>query len=366
MSLARRNLLRDKTRLSLSVAGVALAIMLILFLGGFRTGVYRQAAAYLDHVPGSVVVAQAGVSDFAGSTSLLPPGTVAAARRVPGVARVVPILSQVAILDLHGVKESAYVIGYAPESGGGPWQLSAGREPRAAAEVVVDRVLAQQHDLPVGARPTLMGRTFRVVGLSDGTRLWAGSYLFVRQSALATLLRAPGATGLLFVTPAAGLTPETLRQRLQSVPGTSALLKSTLIANDIALLARIYDAPLLLMVGIAFLVGVLVVGLVIYAATVERQREYGVLKAIGASSGVLYRVVTIQALIAASVGAVLGGGLALGAASLVMALRPQILLVIEPAALAGAFGVGLAMALLAALLPARAVTRLAPAEVFRR
>ena len=35
------------------------------------------------------------------------------------------------------------------------------------------------------------------------------------------------------------------------------------------------------MIAIAFLVGTMVVGLVIYTATIERQREYGVLKAMG-------------------------------------------------------------------------------------
>ena len=35
MFLAWRNLLKDKTRLALTVGGVALAVMLILLLGGF-------------------------------------------------------------------------------------------------------------------------------------------------------------------------------------------------------------------------------------------------------------------------------------------------------------------------------------------
>ena len=39
MGVATRNLLRDKTRLGLSVTGVALAIMLILILNGFIAGI---------------------------------------------------------------------------------------------------------------------------------------------------------------------------------------------------------------------------------------------------------------------------------------------------------------------------------------
>jgi ABC-type antimicrobial peptide transport system permease subunit len=48
-----------------------------------------------------------------------------------------------------------------------------------------------------------------------------------------------------------------------------------------------------------------------------------------------------------------------------MALRPQFLVVLEPAAVGGALAAGLGMAVLAAFLPARVVAGLAPAEVFR-
>jgi ABC-type antimicrobial peptide transport system permease subunit len=49
-----------------------------------------------------------------------------------------------------------------------------------------------------------------------------------------------------------------------------------------------------------------------------------------------------------------------------MALRPQFLIVYAPSAIAQALFAGLAMALLAALMPAWVIARLAPAEVFRR
>jgi len=137
------------------------------------------------------------------------------------------------------------------------------------------------------------------------------------------------------------------------------------IENDRKLMARVYDAPIGLMVGIAFFVGVLVVGLVIYTATIERRREYGAVKAIGARNRTLYRIVTTQALIAAAAGAVVGVGLAYAAGAALMAWRPQFRVDIEPAAVGVVLAASLLMALLAALIPARAVARLAPAEVFR-
>lgn len=286
MFLARRNLLQNPMRFALSVAGVALAVMLILLLSGIRSGIHRQVGLYLEHAPGAAVVSQEGVTNLLAATSLLPPGTTAATRAVPGVADVTVILSQFVILELHDRKQPAYLVGYESARGGGPWQLSEGREPRADDEAVFDRVLASRHGVRVGERFGLLGRTFTVVGLSTGTTSWLATYLFVQKSAAEALLSAaPGAASFLLVTPAAGIAPELLIERLRSVPGTTALPKQELIMNDRGLIGRVFNAPLLLMVAIAFLVGTLVVGLVIYTATVERQREYGVLKALGLRTG---------------------------------------------------------------------------------
>ena len=364
MLLARRNLFRDRTRFLLSVTGVAVSIALILLLSGYRTGVYRQASAYLDNTGGDVVLAEKGIRDFLGTSSLLPAGAREAVATTPGVARVVPIVSQFVIFDRHGRKDGLFLIGYDPAAGGGPWRLVDGREPMTDDELVIDRTTANQHGIELGDTLTLLDRETTVVGLSDGTTFWAGSIAFARITAVQSLLRTPGLRSFLLITPEAGMAPAVLRDRL-NVPGAEALLKSDVIANDAKLMARVYDAPIGIMVAIAFVVGVLVVGLVIYTATVERWREYGVVKAIGARNRVLYRVVAAQALIAAVPGAVLGIGAGFGTAAILMTWRPQFLVEIEPPTVAAVLAGSLLMAVLAALVPARSVARLEPAEVFR-
>lgn len=364
MLLARRNLLQDTTRLALSVTGVALAVMLILLLQGFLNGMYRQIAAYLQHTPGAVVVAQEDVSNLLGATSLLPPGTVAAARSRG--ATVVPILSQFVILDLHDKKQPIYLVGYDPASGGGPWQLTAGHAPLTNYQVVFDRILANRHGIVLGDTVEMMDRPFTVVGLSEGTTSWMTSFIFIRKTAAEALWRTPGGSSFLLVTPPPRMTPEALRDRLTDLPGADALLKGDMIANDARLFARFFSAPLQLMIAIAFLVGTLIVGMVIYTATIERQREYGVLKAMGAHNSVLYRIVVMQALVVAGVGVLVGIGLAAGMAQLIMALRPQFLIVLEQSAIGWAVLSGMVMAVAAALVPIRAIAGLAPAEVFRR
>ena len=366
MSLASRNLFQDKTRLALSVGGVALAVMLILILNGFLAGMNHQITSYLVNSPGSVVVAQKGVVDLLGATSLLPPGIETQVEAEQGVGQVIPILSQFVILDLHGKKQPAYLIGYNPERGGGPWRIQAGREPQTDNEVVLDRILAERHDLTLGDSIELMGQNFTIVGLSDGTASWMTSFLFIRRSAAENLLRAPGAVSFLLVIPSEGTDTNELVHRLDSLQGVNALTKATMAANDIKLFAKIFSAPLKLMVAIAFLVGTMIVGLVIYTATVERQREYGVLKAIGAPNRVLYMVVTTQALFASLAGSAVGILLASGAAQWIMSARPQFLIAFDPWDMAWALLAGLGMALAAALFPARVVAGLAPAEVFRK
>ena len=366
MLVARKNLIQEKTRFALSVGGVALAIMLVLILDGFQVGMYRQITSYLDHSEGSLVVAQEGVVNLIGATSLLPLGTRAQVEAVEGVQGVAPILSQFVILDLHDKKQPAYLVGYSPELGGGPWEIVEGREPEVDEEMVFDRVLAERHAIGVGDRVVLMDRSYRIVGLSGGTTSWMTSFLFLRKSAVESLLLSPGATSFLLVVVADGQSPEIIRDRISRLSGVEAMLKSEVQANDSRLLARFFSAPVRLMTAIAFLVGVLVVGLVIYTATVERQREYGVLKALGARNRLLYKVVLAQAALAALVGTGLGILLARAASAAIMAARPQFLVVMQSEMAGRAIVIGLGMGLLAALFPARVLAGLAPAEVFRR
>lgn len=352
----------------LSVLAVALAIMLILVLTGFVSGLQLQVTRYLDSTPGSVVLVPAGTR---GSSLVVPPQSVPMqavdqARAVEGVATAIPVVSQYAVLDLGQTKQFVVVIGYDAAAGGGPWSLRAGRLPQADDEVVLDGVLADRRGVRLDDTFGLMGQTFKVVGLSEGTTTWMTSYIFMRLAAAQRLYGSPGTVSMVLITPAAGVAPAELRDRLTGIQGTSAILKSDLIASTRNFYLSTFAAPLDLMAGIAALVGVLVVGMVVYTATVERRREYGVIKALGAANRVLYQVVAVQALIAALAGSILGVGFAAAAAELIEALRPQFLITLEPVSMLEAFAAGLVMALAAALLPARLLARLAPAEVFRR
>lgn len=365
MFIVWRNLTINRARFALSVAGVALALMLVLILAGFRTGLLLQTTAYLRNSPGSLVVAQSGVRGFFGVSSMLPVGAAEEVGRIDPRARVIPILTQSGYVNLHGKRIYVFLIGSDPASGGGPWRLAEGRQPQQGLEVVADRRLARQHGIRLGNTLEVGRLKFPVVGLSEGTASWMTSLVFIRRAALEELLLTPDLVSFLLVTPPPGVDPATAQQQLRRLDGVDVWTKGEMIGADLRTFAPLF-APITLMTVIAFAVGVLLTGLVAYTDVIERRREHGVLKALGASVWRLYRQIGAQAAIVTTLGAAAGTVLAYGVAQLITGLRPQFLVSIDPSALRTALGLGSAMALLAALLPARIIAALPPSEVFRR
>jgi putative ABC transport system permease protein len=365
--LAYRNLIQQKMRLALSIGGAALAIMLIVLLNGFLSGVYLQVTAYLDNTPADWVVAQDGVSNLLSATSTLPPGAEDQARGVPGIASVIPIISQFVILNIHDEKVVAYMVGYESEFGGGPWEIGEGRSPQRKDEIVLDRVMAQRHGFSLGDTIELLDEEFKVVGLSEGTNSWMASFIFIEKRAAEDLLLMPDTSSFLLLTMKPRSEPGAVKARLDRRLGDMEVVSADIMKqNDLDLLVEIFAVPLRLMVAISFAVGTAILGMVIYTATVERQREYGVLKAVGAKNRHLYWLVTLQGLATALFGVLIGIGLAQLAASWIMATTPKFLIVLESSEVLKASLIGLMMGLGAAILPAQRVARLDPARVFRK
>nr|MDQ6928504.1 FtsX-like permease family protein [Actinomycetota bacterium] len=100
-------------------------------------------------------------------------------------------------------------------------------------------------------------------------------------------------------------------------------------------------------------------------ATVEKTREYGVLKAIGVSNRRLYVIVLQQSLLAAMGGLVFGCVLSLLLGPAVERIVPVFVTQIRVGDIVFASVGALLMAVAASFVPARRMARLDPAEVFR-
>jgi putative ABC transport system permease protein len=359
--LVRRSVLADPRRLVVTVLGVGTALALILLLWGLWQGLGAQAGAYPDRVGADLFVAEAGTGAIEVDSSVLGPDDIRAVAAVPGVRAVHPVLYRYTVLDLHDRKLFARLVGADPQGLGGPWQIVEGRAP-GPDEVVIDRSLAREHGLAVGDRFEVLGTPLRIVGLSADSRSWMVSFVFTTHATAGTLLRTPGTANLLLI---AADQPDVVARRIAGDLGLAVLTPDAVAASNRAVLTGVMAAPVGLMIAVAFAAGVLVTSLSVYSSVIERMREFGVAKALGATGWRLVAGVVGQTVVVTGLAAVASYGIFRAAAWAVVTARPQFAVTLEPVALVVVLAVALGMALLGAVAPVARIARLDPATVYR-
>ena len=359
--LARRHLFAEPRRLAAAVSGVGLALMLILLLDGLWAGVQDQVTMYVDNAGADLYVAERGSRNFLAGASTIPADTVDAAAADPDVQWAAPVRGLFSILDLHGRKIPAYVVGSVPGRPGGPWSMKSGRTPRIADEVVVGDLIERRHGVGPGDTVEILGRRFRVVGVANASTFMT-SFVFMTHEASDTLLRSPDTTSFVLVRTDR---PDAVRERL-AAGGTYAVLDlDQLRESDMSVFTRAFGAPLRVMRLVAFAAGTLIIALTAFTSIAERRREYGIIKAMGAGLARLVSVALGQTLMLAVLGLAAGAVFLIGGRQLIEWARPQFLIVITVASVARTAVVALVMGTVAAVLPARRLASLDPATAYR-
>ena len=109
--------------------------------------------------------------------------------------------------------------------------------------------------------------------------------------------------------------------------------------------------------------GAVVVAQTIYAATIDHIREFGTLKAMGATNGYIYRIILQQAAVSAVIGYAVG--IALAIPMEVSSRSSGANIVLPTSVRAGLFGITLLMCVSAAVVSIHKATRIDPAMVFK-
>ena len=341
--------------------GIGSALMLILLLTGLWVGVQDRVTLYEDHTGAQLAVVAPGTDSLFADPGRLPASTVGQVAATPGVRWAVGVRTTYSILELHGGKAAAALVGAEPGRPGGPWALRSGRAPRSPGEVAVDALFADQHALRVGDRLQVLGARLRIVGLTANTAMFMTPLVFLTDDGLTALLRAPGTTGSVLVGTAH---PTTVAARLRGA-GLTVRTTGELHQASLRLATRIFGGPVRLMVGVGFVAGTLIVGLVAHTLLSEQRRDLGVLKALGATPGRLRRLALAETATLTAAGAVAGVVLMLAGRAAIEAWRPQFPILLTGDTLIGTALAAAAMALLAGWLPARRLARLDAASAFR-
>ncbi len=373
-SIALKNLLHDKTRLVFTTVGVTVAVVLIFAQVGVYLGFMRNASSVIDHTDADIWITSLNSPNFDWARAI-PERRLYQAREVPGVAWTEKFLFAWAVMKLEtGGTEQVQLLGFNPVTGrGGPWLMVEGH-PEAAKggkRMIVDAsAFGRLGRLRIGDTREVAGRKVDVVGISEGAKsLTTAPILFMAYETvkeLAPYYMEPDETVFVLVGVAPGEDPRVVRDRLRAtLKGVDVYTKA-----EYSWKTRRYwtletgmGMGFLLTALLAFVVGAAVAGQTLYTATMEHLREYGTLKAIGATNWALYRIVGGQAIVFA----MLGYGLGLGATLLLVRAYEGagIDMVVPEGFMAAMFFVTLVMCLGASLFSIRKAVTVDPMMVFR-
>jgi putative ABC transport system permease protein len=371
-TLAWRNLVHDKVRLAVTVTGIVFAVVLIVVELGLFLGFTTATSSLIDRSGADLWITaprvpyiEQGVpfTERKLSTVLATPGVAAASKYITRFTQ---------WKRPDGRQESVQVVGIDLASGlGAPWNIAQGSldDLRRPDAIFIDEIYRDKLGVSgVGQTVEIRGRRARVAGFTRGIRAFTTSpYVFTTfKNALDYTDLHEDQTLYILVKAAAGVDAEQLRHTL-----AARLSDVDIVTNaGFSRMTQVYwmfttgaGIAVLLAAVLGLVVGVVVVAQTIYATTVDHIREYGTLKAMGATNRYLYGVIILQAVISA----LIGYGLGMVVSVFVVRGSEQggaAILLPAPMA-AGMLVLTLAMCIGAAVVSINKVTRLDPAMVFK-
>lgn len=374
--IARRNLLAERTRFAVAVGGVAFAVFLIVLIQSLFLGYRESAGAMIEHLPFQLWVVQDGTFDLYRSTSILPGEYGDGVEDVEGVANAERILGRQVLLDVDGKNEREFFLAF--EEGAGRPVVTAGlpsdgapdavpaapRDHPAMGEVIVSGELARSANIGIGDSLSLGERRLTVSSTNDDGPSYRGfSYLNFNDAR--ELFGLGESVNYISVALDDGADATAVARTIEeTTPGVDVLTRDE-FADRSRSEIDVFTPVLAVVLSIGFVVGAAVISLTIYTSTIEKARDFGVLKALGASRWYLYRIVTAQSFAIGFLGFAAGVPLAIGVSRLVTSIVPEFVTLFVPEAILGVLAVVLLMSFVSALLPAHRISRIDPAMVFR-
>jgi putative ABC transport system permease protein len=351
---------------AISIGGVVLSVFLIFTL----TGVYIAMDSVMDKVVegagADLWITSKGSSGSLHSPSLLPTNLSQNLTRIEGIQDVSPYIRYGVLTNIGGEKFLIILNGFDTRTNlGGPWNVIKGATKPQNGEIIIDKALSSKADLGVGSTIKIGESVFKIVGLSDQTNILIGYMAFITFDDAREYL--PGnITNSFLIKVNQSSQILTVKKAIEAtLPDVGVWTNKELsdVSKSEVLGSFVPIVSILDIVGI--FVGVLVVGLLVYTMTIEKSKEYGILKAVGATNLYLYRSVLAQALILSIAGFFVGAALTVVGISAIIYFVPTFLVELTPAIFAWGFLIFIVTGVLASLIPVRRLIRIDPAIVFK-
>ncbi|HTS11737.1 MAG TPA: FtsX-like permease family protein [Candidatus Limnocylindrales bacterium] len=298
-----QNVTHRPMRTLITVIGVAVEVTLVILVVGLTSGLLQDYAHRTEGVGADVMVQPPSSSVFLSLSSAPMPITIAdRLRQLQYVQAVAPVL-----IGFNSVSALENIFGIDPESFravSGGFVLYAGHELQDPNDILVDDIYAKGRRVKVGQTLHVLGHDFHVAGIVEHGK---SARLFVLLSTLQEMMGAHDKASVFFIkcdraSHAAAVQDEVK----QLLPGYEVRMPKELMALMTSSNVPFLGTFINVMIGIAVIVGFLVTFLSMYTTVIERTREVGVLKSLGASKGYIVQVIISETTLLCALGLVVG------------------------------------------------------------
>ncbi len=299
------NLAYRPIRSVISIVAVAVEVTLILLIVGLALGILNDATQRQTGVGADVLVRPPGSAIFNGFSSAPVPIAVAdVLRQQPHVVAVAPVVTQVTsgtnIEIIYGVDLDSF------QAVGGPLQFLEGGPFRDPYDMIVDDYYAAGTHSHPGSTVDIFKHKFRISGVIPHGR---GGRRYIPIKTLQDIMGAPNKASIFYVKLDDPRNADAIVGEFKKIPGMSEYnimsmreWLSLMSADNIPGLSIFINV----VIGIAVIIGFIVIFQSMYTAVMERTREIGILKSLGASKSYIVRVILRETLLLAVAGIILG------------------------------------------------------------
>jgi putative ABC transport system permease protein len=371
LSLALRIIAYQPVRYLVALLGISVAVGLALIQLGLYRGFRENASVVVDRTQGDVWVCAKHHRNFDFPKPLCQTH-LDKVRATPGIAWAYPLLIVFASWRFpDGQTQTVEVIGFdASQRVGGPWDMGVGVPEDLARSGHVSLDAATRHQLAnagPGSEAEIGGIRVQVTALTSGILSFQGNPMVFTNLDTARAIGhlAPDEIHYAIAGLQPGADPEDVLPRLMSIEYVEAYTQ-----KDFGLKAQLYwlqctgaGVALAFAALMGLVVGVVVAGQVLYTSTLEHLKEWGTLKAIGATNSQVTLAIVAQAISWALPAHVLAGGLLWVAMRSISGMGVHPSLDLRTYLLLGLMTVSVCV--LASLLSVLRVMRVEPADVFK-
>ncbi len=368
--IASRNLFQDRLRFIATIIGIVFSIVLVTVQLGLFFGFERMVTTMIDHAPADLWVVPLGTKCFE-DPAMMDANNRHKAMSVAGVTDAVPMVIGFAQWDVpdHGGVTPVIMIG-SGDQGLRPWNVVQGKladleEPSAVA---VDQSYFQRLGIHgVGDTTTIRDHDVRISAITSGIRSFTTTpFIFTTIDRARTYIgSSPNKISYLLVHVAHGQDVERVRTGLLGkLKDIEVLTPSQFSARsrEFWLFGTGAGAALFAGALLGAIVGTVIVAQTLYSSTKDHLSEFVTLRAIGSSSGYIYRVIGTQALLSAVIGFAIAALIALG---VVLGTADGALpILLTPSMTLALFLLTVVMCLISAIAAIVQVTRIEPASAF--